>query len=48
MLHFNRIASSKGSDVAKKITVKNVWHITAGFLIMGLNFKILFVMFFMM
>ena len=44
MLYYNRIDLSEGIDVAKAITVKNVWFVTIGFLIMGLNFNILSVM----
>ena len=44
MLYYDRVDLSKGIDVVKVITVKIVSSATIGFLIMGLNFQVLFVM----
>ena len=43
MLHYNRIDIREGSDPSKGNDSKNIWFATISFLIMGLNFKILFV-----
>ena len=44
MLHYNRIDLIEKVLLAKVIAVKNAWFVTIGFLIRGLNFKILFAM----
>ena len=44
MLHYEGTDLSKGTDSAKSRNSKSIWFVTTGFLIMGLNFKILSVM----
>ena len=46
MLYYNGSDISEGNDTAKSSKAKSVWFATICFLIMGLNFQIMFVMFF--
>ena len=47
MLYYDRSDLSERIDPAKVAVTKNVWFVTNGFLIMGLNIKIISVMVFM-
>ena len=42
MIYYNRTDISEGTDPAKVLTERNLWFPTIGFLVMGLNFKIMF------